>query len=60
MKLIYRGKTKDVYLLDNGNILLKLKYDSKGKDGLFDPRVNTLGKYINEREKSEELAIIVI
>ena len=43
MKKIYTGKTKDVYSLDNGNVLLKFKDDCTGKDGVFDPGENTVG-----------------
>ena len=43
MKLMYEGKTKNVFLLDNGNYLLKLKDDATGKDGVFDPGENSVG-----------------
>ena len=43
MKKIYTGKTKDVYTLDNGNVMLKFKDDCTGKDGVFDPGENTVG-----------------
>ncbi len=43
MKLTYTGKTKDVYALDNGNVMLKFKDDCTGKDGVFDPGENTVG-----------------
>ena len=43
MKLTYTGKTKDVYSLDNGNVMLKFKDDCTGKDGVFDPGENTVG-----------------
>ena len=43
MKLVYEGKTKDVYSLDNGNVMLKFKDDCTGKDGVFDPGENTVG-----------------
>ena len=43
MKKIYVGKTKDVYSLDNGNVMLKFKDDCTGKDGVFDPGENTVG-----------------
>ncbi len=43
MKLVYKGKTKDVYKLDGGNILLKFKDDVTGEDGVFDPGANTIG-----------------
>ena len=39
-KLVYTGKTKNVYALDNGNYLLKFKDDCTGKDGVFDPGMN--------------------
>ena len=43
MERIYVGKTKDVYSLDNGNVMLKFKDDCTGKDGVFDPGENTVG-----------------
>ena len=43
MKKLYTGKTKDVYDLENGNVLLKFKDDCTGKDGVFDPGENTVG-----------------
>ena len=43
MKLIYQGKTKDVYVLESGNCLLKFKDDVTGEDGVFDPGSNTVG-----------------
>ncbi len=43
MKKVYQGKTKDVYELDNGNVMLKFKDDCTGKDGVFDPGENTVG-----------------
>ena len=42
-KLVYTGKTKDVFALDNGNYLLKFKDDCTGKDGVFDPGENQVG-----------------
>ena len=36
MELVYTGKTKNVYALENGNYLLKFKDDCTGKDGKFD------------------------
>ncbi len=42
-KLVYTGKTKDVFALDNGNYLLKFKDDCTGKDGVFDPGENSVG-----------------
>jgi len=43
MKLVYTGKTKDVYALDNGNYMLKFKDDVTGEDGKFDPGSNSVG-----------------
>lgn len=43
MKLIYTGKTKNVYALEDGNYLLKFKDDMTGEDGVFDPGANTVG-----------------
>jgi len=43
MKKVYEGKTKDVYQLDNGNVMLKFKDDCTGKDGVFDPGENSVG-----------------
>ncbi len=42
MELVYSGKTKDVFSLDNGNYLLKFKDDCTGKDGKFDPGENSV------------------
>jgi len=43
MKLVYKGKTKDVYDMENGKYLLKFKDDVTGTDGVFDPGANTVG-----------------
>ena len=43
MEKIYEGKTKDVFKLENGNVLLKFKDDCTGKDGVFDPGENSVG-----------------
>ena len=43
LKLLYTGKTKNVYALENGNCLLKFKDDCTGKDGVFDPGENSVG-----------------
>lgn len=42
-ELVYKGKTKDVFSLDNGNYLLKFKDDVTGENGVFDPGANTVG-----------------
>ena len=43
MKMVYKGKTKDVYAADNGNYILKFKDDATGENGVFDPGANTVG-----------------
>ena len=43
MKLLYSGKTKDVYELSSGDYLLKFKDDATGQDGVFDPGSNAVG-----------------
>ena len=47
MKLVYTGKTKNVYELENGNCLLLFKDDCTGKDGVFDPGENSVGLTID-------------
>jgi len=47
MNLLYKGKTKDVYDLNDGTILLKFKDDGTvNDDGVFDPGGNTVGVHI--------------
>ena len=46
-KLVYTGKTKNVYELDNGQYRLKFKDDCTGKDGVFDPGENSVGLTID-------------
>lgn len=43
MEKIKSGKTKDVFRLESGHILLKFKDDVTGKDGVFDPGANEVG-----------------
>ena len=43
MEKLYEGKTKNVYALENGNVLLEFKDDCTGKDGVFDPGENQVG-----------------
>jgi phosphoribosylaminoimidazole-succinocarboxamide synthase len=43
MELISKGKTKDVYVLEDGNYLLQFKDDVTGENGIFDPGANTVG-----------------
>lgn len=52
MKLIYKGKTKDVYSLGENEVLLKFKDDVTGTDGVFDPGANTVGLTIEGVGKS--------
>lgn len=52
MNLTYQGKTKDVYKLDNGDILLKFKDDVTGENGVFDPGANTVGLTIEGAGKA--------
>src|SRR5690606_27265458 len=50
---IYSGKTKDLYLQPNGNILLVFKDDVTGEDGVIDPGANTvIGKVEGKGRKS--------
>ena len=43
MERIYKGKTKDVYLIEGGNYLLRFKDDATGEGGVFDPGANQVG-----------------
>ncbi|MED1673682.1 phosphoribosylaminoimidazolesuccinocarboxamide synthase [Pallidibacillus thermolactis] len=52
MKLIYQGKTKDVYQLEDGNYMLKFKDDVTGVDGVFDPGANSVGLTIEGAGRS--------
>src|SRR5699024_5052920 len=52
MKLKYKGKTKDVYELEDGNYLLKFKDDVTGTDGVFDPGANEVGLTIEGAGRS--------
>ncbi|MDR0272095.1 MAG: phosphoribosylaminoimidazolesuccinocarboxamide synthase [Clostridiales bacterium] len=47
MKLIFSGKTKDVYENENGNITRQLKDSATGRDGVFDPGENAVGLSID-------------
>jgi len=47
MKKLYEGKTKDVFELENGNVMLLFKDDVTGKDGVFDPGENSVGLTID-------------
>lgn len=47
MELVYTGKTKNVFKLNDGNYLLKFKDDVTGENGVFDPGANTVGLSID-------------
>ncbi len=47
MKLLYKGKTKDVYEGANDTVVLQFKDDVTGEDGVFDPGANTVGLTID-------------
>lgn len=47
MELMYTGKTKDVFKLENELYLLKFKDDVTGENGVFDPGANTVGLTID-------------
>lgn len=57
MEKIYTGKTKDVFRLDNGNVLLLFKDDCTGKNGKFDPGENAVGSHDrrNRERKSQNI-----
>src|SRR5699024_12275597 len=52
MKLIYEGKTKDVYELSDGTIRLKFKDDVTGEEGVFDPGADSVGLTMEGAGKS--------
>jgi phosphoribosylaminoimidazole-succinocarboxamide synthase len=52
MKLIYKGKTKDVYDNGDGTLLLQFKDDVTGTDGVFEPGSNTVALSIEGVSKS--------
>lgn len=47
MELVYKGKTKDVYSLEDGNYLLQFKDEVTGEGGKFDPGANEVGLTID-------------
>ncbi|MCL2828311.1 MAG: phosphoribosylaminoimidazolesuccinocarboxamide synthase [Oscillospiraceae bacterium] len=51
-RLIYQGKTKDVFENTDGTYTLMLKDDATGKDGIFDPGENTVGLSIEGMGKT--------
>lgn len=52
MKLVYEGKTKDVYQLDDGTVKLQFKDDVTGEDGVFDPGADSVGLTMEGAGKS--------
>lgn len=52
MELVYKGKTKDIYKLEDGNFLFKFKDDVTGENGVFDPGGNTVVSKIEGMGKS--------
>ena len=56
MKLVYTGKTKNVFALDNGNYLLRFKDDCTGKDGGQDPQVEALIRARADAKKAKNFA----
>lgn len=52
MEKIYSGKTKDVFAIDEQNVLLHFKDDVTGKDGVFDPGENQVGLQIEGAGRS--------
>ena len=47
MERIYKGKTKDVFVTEDGTIRLFFKDDMTGKDGVFDPGENQVGLIVD-------------
>ncbi len=43
MELVYQGKTKNVYVVDDHHVKLVFKDTMTGKDGVFDPGENAVG-----------------
>lgn len=43
MKKVYEGKTKNVYMMNDGNYFLEFKDDVTGENGVFDPGANQVG-----------------
>ena len=52
MELVYKGKTKDIYKLEDGNYIFKFKDDVTGEDGVFDPGGNTVVSKVEGMGKS--------
>ncbi len=43
MELLYEGKTKDVFKVDEDHLVLQFKDDVTGENGVFDPGANSVG-----------------
>lgn len=52
MELLYKGKTKDIYTLDDKTVRLLFKDDMTGKDGQFDPGENQVDLTVEGAGKS--------
>lgn len=52
MERIYKGKTKDVFVTEDGTIRLFFKDDMTGKDGVFDPGENQVGLIVDGSGRS--------
>ena len=55
MQKIYTGKTKDVFKLEDGNLVLKFKDDVTGENGVFDPGANAVALTIEGVGKGLEV-----
>lgn len=47
MELIYEGKTKDVFKVNDDQLVLQFKDDVTGENGVFDPGANSVGLTID-------------
>lgn len=52
MELIYEGKTKDVYRLDDNHLVLQFKDEVLDANEAINPYVNTIGETINNSGRS--------
>jgi len=52
MHCLYKGKTKDVYQMENGLYWLQFKDDMTGTDGVFDPGSNEVGLTVDGAGKA--------
>jgi len=56
--LLYEGKTKNVYVLENGHYLLKFKDDVTGENGVLDPGANQIGLSIEGQDESPDVRLL--